>query len=174
MTAETTRGKATGLARRHTKVIKTIDDAAARGGGLSVAAIARLAGVDRSYLYRHRDLLAHLHVVQTAANIAPGSATTASRESLRADVANCAERNTRLRSRVQQLERRLSEHLGEQTWHASGLGAPPDIETLHRRNNQLVQENVELRRRLDERDQELAAARAANRELMIKANRPGS
>lgn len=108
-----------------------------------------------------------------AANLAPGASTAASRESLRADVANCAERNTRLRSRVQQLERRLSEHLGEQTWQASGLGAPPDIDTLHRRNSQLVQENVELRRRLDERDQELAAARAANRELMIKANRPG-
>jgi hypothetical protein len=62
---------------------------------------------------------------------------------------------------------------GEQAWQASGLGSPPDIETLHRRNNDLVQDNVELRRRLDERDQELAAARAANRELMIKANRPG-
>jgi hypothetical protein len=173
MTTDTSRGRAADLARRHTKVIKTIDDAATRGADLSVAAIARLAGVDRSYLYRHRDLLAHLHVTQTSANVLPGTSNSASRESLRADLANCAERNNRLRGRVQQLERRLSNHLGEQTWQASGLGAPPDIETLHRRNNDLVQDNVELRRRLDERDQELAAARAANRELMIKANRSG-
>ena len=172
MTTDTSRGRAADLARRHAKVIRTIDEAATRGADLSVAAIARLASVDRSYLYRHRDLLAHLHVVQTSANVPPGTSSAASRESLRTDLANCAERNNRLRSRVQQLERRLSDHLGEQAWQASGLGSPPDIETLHRRNNDLVQDNVELRRRLDERDQELAAARAANRDLMIKANRP--
>jgi len=44
MTADTTRGKATGLARRHGKVIKTINEAAVQGTDLSVAAIARLAG----------------------------------------------------------------------------------------------------------------------------------
>jgi hypothetical protein len=33
-------------------------------------------------------------------------------------------------ARIQQLEKRLSEILGEQAWRQSGLGAPDDIEQL--------------------------------------------
>jgi hypothetical protein len=69
-----------------------------------------------------------------------------------------------------QLERRLSEHLGQQTYREAGLGPPPDIDTLHRRVDELLQHNIALQLRLDERDGELTAARAANRERMIKVN----
>jgi hypothetical protein len=72
-------------------------------------------------------------------------------------------------ARVQQLEKRLSEALGEQAWRASGLGAPDDIHALNQRIVTLEQV-VDLRLQLEERDDELAAARAANRELMTRLN----
>ena len=72
--------------------------------------------------------------------------------------------------RVQQLEKRLSQALGEQAWRESGLGAPADIDTLNQKITHLEQQVIDLRLQLDERDQDLAAARAANRELMAQLN----
>ena len=68
------------------------------------------------------------------------------------------------------LETRLSDQLGEQIWRARGLGAPTDIDQLHTRIVTLEQQVIDLRLQLEERDQDLAAARAANRELMTKLN----
>jgi chromosome segregation ATPase len=73
-------------------------------------------------------------------------------------------------ARTQQLEARLSELLGEQAWRATGLGAPTDIDQLQQRIVTLEQQVVELRVQLEERDQDLAAARAANRELIAQLN----
>ena len=52
----------------------------------------------------------------------------------------------------------------------SGLGAPADIDTLDSKITQLEQQAADLRIQLSERDDELAAARAANRELMTRIN----
>ena len=60
--------------------------------------------------------------------------------------------------------------LGEQAWQQSGLGAPADIDTLNSKITQLEQQAADLRIQLSERDDELAAARAANRELMTRIN----
>lgn len=84
-----------------------------------------------------------------------------SRISLQADLANAQARNARLVGRIRQLERRLSETLGQQVWRESGLEAPSDIDELQRTITRLEQHNVELSARLEERDAELAAARAA-------------
>ena len=75
-----------------------------------------------------------------------------------------------LAGRVQQLEHRLSEALGQQAWRESGLGAPDDIDQLKQQIVTLEQRIVDLRLQLEERDQDLAAARAANRELMAQIN----
>jgi chromosome segregation ATPase len=101
---------------------------------------------------------------------AVGVGPTVSRTSLQADLLNAQGRAARLAARVQQLEKRLSEALGEQAWRASGLGAPDDIDTLNQRIVALEQQVVDLRLHLEERDDELAAARAANRELMARLN----
>ena len=45
-------------ARRRQRVIAALNHAAAEGAEISVSGIARAAAVDRSFLYRHRDLLA--------------------------------------------------------------------------------------------------------------------
>ncbi len=60
--------------------------------------------------------------------------------------------------------------LGEQAWHESGLGAPADVDALKHHNQALEQHIVDLRLQVQERDQDLAAARAANRELMAQLN----
>lgn len=172
MTTPMTAGRRADTARRRQKITAAIADTIRDGGELSVAAVARRAGVDRSTLYRHRDLLAHLHLAQTTAASSGDPRAAVSRASLHADLANTTERNRRLHARNQQLERALSAHLGQQAWQESGLGAPADVESLQRTITALEQQVVALRAQLDERDQDLAAARAANRTLMAQLNAP--
>ncbi|MGA9309421.1 MAG: hypothetical protein WBV74_03510, partial [Pseudonocardiaceae bacterium] len=82
------------------------------------------------------------------------------------------ERASRLAGRVQQLERRLSEALGQQAWREAGLGVPDDIDYLKQQIIMLEQQTVDLRLQLEERTQELHAARATNREFMARLNAP--
>jgi cell division protein FtsB len=158
--------------RRRDRVLAAIAAAAAGGDDLSAANIARRAGVDRTFLYRHRDLLEHLHTVAAQPPDTTGTGPVVSRESLRTDLLAAQQRCQRLAARNQQLEKRLSELLGEQTWHATGLGAPTDIDQLQQRITTLEQQAADLRLQLEERDQDLTAARAANRELMTRLNTP--
>jgi chromosome segregation ATPase len=83
---------------------------------------------------------------------------------------NARAHNTRLLQHIHALETRLSESLGETVFRESGLGAPDDIHSLQQTLADREQQLLELRRQLEERDDELAAARAANRELMTQLN----
>ena len=163
-------GRQADSARRRQRVIAALNRASTEGGTeISASAIARAAGVDRSFLYRHRHLLAQIHTAE-ATPPTVDSAPTVTRASLHADLLAANERALRLTGRIRQLETRLSDALGEQAWHESGLGAPTDIDALAQKINHLEQQIVDLRLQLDERDQDLAAARAANRELMAQLN----
>ncbi|MGW0664558.1 hypothetical protein [Streptodolium elevatio] len=163
-------GRRADSARRRQRVIKALNEATKNGTEFSVAAIARSARVDRSFLYRHRDLLAQIHAAASEPLSRPGTAPQVSRASLQADLANAQGRAVRQAARIYQLENKLSELLGEQAWRQSGLGAPDDIEQLKRRITALEQRTVDLTRQLEERQQELDAARAANRELITRLN----
>jgi hypothetical protein len=57
----------------------------------------------------------------------------------------------------------LSGLLGEHAWRKSGLGAPFDLDELKQQNADLEQRVADLRLQFDERDQDLAAGRSANR-----------
>jgi len=127
-------------------------------------------GVDRTFLYRHPDLLAQAHLAQERPAAAENGGPAASRASLQADLANAQGQVARQAARVRQLEAKLSQMLGERVFRESGLGAPEDIDKLRRRITELEQENVEFTRRLEERGEELDAARAANREMMAQLN----
>jgi hypothetical protein len=155
--------------RRRRRVLAALDQAAAAGDRLSAAAIARAAGVDRTFLYRHPDLLEKIHALQ--ADPVPDEPGV-TRASLQADLLAAHERAARLDTRIRQLEQRLSQALGEQTWRESGLGAPTDIDALHQRISHLEQQVIDQQQQLDERDEDLAAARATNRELMARLNTP--
>ena len=68
------RGRQADSARRQQRVIAALTKAAADGTEISVSSIARAAAVDRSFLYRHRDLLGKIHGLE-AAPPAAGDAT---------------------------------------------------------------------------------------------------
>jgi Family of unknown function (DUF6262) len=165
-------GRRADSARRRQRVLTALNDATGEGDEISVSGIARRAGVDRSFLYRHSDLLEQVHALEAQPPDAAAVGPAVSRASLRADLLNAQQRGARLAARIQQLERRLSETLGEQAWHESGLGAPDDIDQLKQHIVTLEQHTVDLRLQLEERDQDLAAARTANRELMTQLNTP--
>ncbi|MGH3279805.1 MAG: DUF6262 family protein [Trebonia sp.] len=166
------KGRQADSARRRQRVIAAISRASADGTEISVSSIARAASVDRTFLYRHRDLLAQVHALEatppSAGGNDPGPAVT--RASLQADLLAAHERAARLTARTQQLEKKLSEALGEQAWRESGLGAHADIDALTQKITHLEQQAADLRLQLEERDDDLAAARAANRELMAQLN----
>ncbi|MFI6730871.1 hypothetical protein NRF20_44145 [Streptomyces sp. R-74717] len=121
---------------------------------------------------RNGRLVAHITRLERRLSEALGqTAWKASGLGAPADVANLTARNGRLVAHITRLERRLSEALGQTAWKASGLGAPADVETLTRRTTELEQQILDLRGKLAERDEDLEAARAANRELMAQVNR---
>ena len=68
------------------------------------------------------------------------------------------------------LTERLSEILGEQVFHDAGLTRTDETSTLQKRVAELEQQLLDRRQDLQDRDDELAAARAANRELMTRLN----
>jgi hypothetical protein len=158
--------------RRRQRVLTALDRAAADGAEVGVSALARAAGVDRSFLYRHRDLLEKIHALATQPPPTGGTGPAVTRASLQADLLAAHERAHRLGTRIQQLETRLSEVLGEHAWRESGLGNPPDIDALNQRITQLEQQVIDQRLQLAERDEDLAAARATNRDLMTRLNAP--
>ncbi|MFD6226006.1 DUF6262 family protein [Streptomyces sp. NPDC060232] len=162
-------GKRADSALRRDRVLKAIDAAVKSGGDITVSGLARAARVDRTFLYRHRDLLERIHIAASTP-VENGRMAAVSRTSLQADLANALEANKRLTARVRQLEKRLSSQLGESVWAESGLGAPVDIDQLQRRMALLEQDLAEQRGELDERTEELDAARAANRELTRALN----
>jgi len=154
--------------RHRQRALAAITAAKAEGEAITVAGVARRAGVDRTFFYRHRDLLDHIHALAAQPpNPDPGAV---SRSSLQADLHAAQARCARYAARIQQLERRLSELMGEQTWQASGLGTPHDIDQLHQQITCLQAEVADVRIQLGERTDELHAARLANRELMTRLN----
>ena len=169
-TSAMAKGRQADSARRQ-RVIAALSKAVSDGTEISVSGIARAAGVDRAFFYRHRDLLARLHALEATPPVAvAGNGPGVSRASLQTDLLAAGERAARLHSRVRQLEKRLSETLGEQAWRESGLGTPADIDALDQKIIHLEQQAIDLRLQLEEQGEELAAARAANRELMTQLN----
>ena len=167
-----TKGRQADSARRRQRVIAALNKAASDGTEISVSAIARAAGVDRAFFYRRRDLLAQLNALETSPPATgDGNGPGVSRASRPTDLLAAGE-GARLHSQVRQLEKRLSGALGEQAWRESGLGTPADIDALNHKIIHLEQQAIDLRLQLEERGEELAAARATNRELMTQLNHP--
>jgi hypothetical protein len=173
-TAAMATGRRADTNRRRQRVQTALAGAHAAGEQITISGIARAAGVDRTFLYRHRDLLEQAHALEAQPPPTPGGGPAVTRASLQTDLLAAHERAARLAARIHQLERRLSNTLGEQAWRESGLGAPADIDKLNTRIINLEQQVVDLRLQLEERDQDLTAARQANRELMTRINAPTS
>ncbi|MDX3433534.1 hypothetical protein PV664_31990 [Streptomyces sp. ME01-18a] len=72
------------------------------GGDITVSGLARSARVDRTFLYRHPDLLERVHVAASTP-IQDGRMAMVSRAPLQTDLANALEANRRLTARIRQL-----------------------------------------------------------------------
>lgn len=157
--------------RRRQQVRQAIAELRAQAGQITISSVAARARVHRSFIHRHPDL--HAAVIAAAedpATSSPARGGTVSRRSLLADNANLRERNRRLEHHARGLEQRLSELLGTQISQRTGLGAPDDAAALREQAGSLRQQILDLRKTVQERDEELAAAREANRRLMAELN----
>jgi chromosome segregation ATPase len=159
------------------RVIAAVDARLAAGHELSVAALARQAGVSRKFIYAHPDLRAQIeHRASQSAEAGTSGAVADARvtiASLRADAANASAQNRRLREQMRVLEQRLSTMLGRQI--ASEIDpagyAPPDQlrAQLEREQGRVF----ELEETLADAREELEAVREINRELLAGQNRSG-
>ena len=158
--------------RRRQRVHQALADMRTDGSDITVSAVAARARVHRSLIHRHPDL--HAAVLKAAAERVTDSspsATAISHKSALAENANLHEQNRRLARQVSDLEHRLSELLGQQAFDRTGLGAPTSTAALQAELEAERQAVADLHRALDERDDELAAARETNRRLMNQINR---
>jgi len=161
-------------------VLAAVDAALARAGHLSIAGVARDAGVGRKFIYDHPELKAQIELkaiqaTQRQANDMT-SAAHVTGASLRAELANSRAQNYRLNSRLRALENRLSQAEGARLVADNLLDDTIVAELVDR---QLAQRNIELEQQLFAAQEELRrntedldAARAINRELMHRSNRP--
>jgi len=160
------------------RVLTELRAAEERGECPSLSALARRAGVNRNWFYRHPDIRAE--VEKTAALLlseSEGNTLVTARKttaSTRAELAHAREEIRRYRARVAALELRLSELLG-----ASFLeDLPPERRMMVANSREaadeltrLQQANYELQEELRCREEELTAARSSIRELMVTRNR---
>jgi chromosome segregation ATPase len=155
--------------RRRQKVLDALAQLTAAGEEISVSAVARAAGVDRSFLYRHHDLRSRILAQATQPDPPPASPRVSHR-SLLADLANARAHNERLRRQNTKLTERLSETLGTEAFHAAGLTTDEEVQTLRARVADLERQLHDARRDLNDKDDELTAARTANRDLIATLN----
>ena len=163
------------VGRRRQRVHQALADMHADGSEITISAVADRARVHRSFVHRHADL--HAAVLKAAADAVTDpspAATTISHRSVLAENANLHEQNRRLAQQVSDLEARLSELLGQQAFDRSGLGAPASTAAVHAELEAKRQAVLDLRRVLEERNEELAAARETSRRLMNQLNRSGT
>jgi hypothetical protein len=157
--------------RRRQRVHQALAEMRAQAAEITISAVATRARVHRSFIHRHPDLRAAvIAAAEDPATSRPGGASTVSRRSLLADNANLRERNRRLEQHAHGLEQRLSELLGTQISQRTGLGTPADVTALREQAESLRQQILDLRMALEERDEELAAARETNRRMMAELN----
>ena len=161
------------VARRCQRVRQALAEMSAQATEITISSVATRARVHRSFIHihRHPDLRAAvITAAEDPAASGPAGAASVSRRSLLADHANLREGNRRLEHHAHSLEERLSELLGTQISERTSLGAPADIAALREQADSLRQQILDLQRTLEERDEELAAAREASRRMMTELN----
>lgn len=155
---------------RRARVTQALDVMRTAGIEITISSVAARAKVHRSFIHRHLDLRAYVYAAADQPSTA-ASANTSTRQSLEADNLNLRAIVCRQTQRIADLEARLSEILGEQAYSRTGLGAPSDHAALEGQNQTLQNEIQELRAKLQDQEEELGAAREANRQLMGHLNR---
>ncbi len=165
------RARAKDTETRRNRVAAAVTELQRVGTPVTISAVARVAGVHRSFLHRHPDLAAAIQAAET-----PSAAEATSRTSevsLRTELANVHAAHRRLAAHTRLLETRLSELLGEEAARMGGLlprSETPDTPQLMKKIKDLEQIIGDLRTELADRTDDLNAARTANRALMAANN----
>ncbi len=165
------RARAKDTETRRTRVAAAVTELQRAGTPLTISAVARAAGVHRSFLHRHPDLAAAIQAIETPSPAAVINHTT--EVSLRTELANLHAAYRRLAAHTRLLETRLSELLGQQAARAGGLLQPAetaDTFQMTRTIQNLERTIADLRIELADRTDELNAARIANRALTAANN----
>ena len=156
------------------QVLAALESALGAGQPLSIAALARRAGVSRRFIYDHPELRAQAErrAAETADHCAATSAasTRVTLASLRADLANAKATNHRLDTELVGLRRRLGQLLGRDAL-ADLDHTTVDVHATSGRLAELEQSLFQAGEELAQRSEELDAARQINRELLAKLNR---
>ncbi|KQR64131.1 hypothetical protein ASF98_11540 [Arthrobacter sp. Leaf337] len=158
---------------RRTRVAQALDAMRTEGIAITISSVAARAKVHRSFIHRHLDLRADVYAAADQPSAA-ATATTTTRQSLEADNLNLRATVRRQTQHISDLEARLSELLGEQAYSRTGLGAPHNHAAHEEQNQALRDEIQELQARLQDQEEELGAAREANRQLMGQLNKPAA
>jgi len=156
------------------RVLAALNATLGTGEPLTIAALARRAGVSRRFIYDHPELRAEAGRRSAEAAGRHAAATTASARvtvaSLRADLANAKAASHRLTPELAALRRRLGQLLGQDAL-ARLDHAVIDTNAASGRLAQLEQALFEAGEELAHRTEELEAARQINRELIARLNR---
>jgi chromosome segregation ATPase len=139
-----------------------------------LSTVAAKASVSRGLIYRRLELRADFDatVEKVQADFARGLSASAqvSAASLRADLENSRAQVRRLQTQVSALESRVGDRIAQDV--NEELAAGGDVARLREEIIQLETALNAARTALADRDEELAAARQVNRELMTKLNKP--
>jgi chromosome segregation ATPase len=155
---------------RRARVAQALDAMRTEGIEITISSVAARARVHRSFIHRHLDLRADVYAAADQPSAA-GTATATTRQSLEADNLNLRATARRQTQHIADLEAQLSELLGEQAYSRTGLGAPHNHAALGEQNHTLQNEIQELQAKLQDQEEELGAAREANRQLMGQLNK---
>lgn len=155
---------------RRARVQQALTDMQVDGSEITISSVAARARVHRSFIHRHLDLRASVFAIAEQP-APPAMSGTVTRHTLEADNLNLRETIRRQAQHISDLEARLSELLGEQAYTRTGLGAPRDHTVLQEQIQALQNEVQELHATVRERDEDLGAAREAQRQLMAQTNK---
>jgi hypothetical protein len=154
------------------RVLAALEVTLGAGEALTITALARHARVSRRFIYDHPELRAEAErrAAQAADRVA-GQITATARvttASLRADLANAKATNHRQHTELEALRRRLGQIIGRDV--LAELGDNPRPNPTEAQLAEISHALTETKEQLAQRDQELAAARQINRELIARLN----
>jgi Family of unknown function (DUF6262) len=163
------RARAEDAARKRLNVTDAIRKLAGNGSRVTFELVARRAGVSRQFLYGDTELRAAVEDArrQTPSSPRPSIPASGDTAGLQTDILLAREEITRLRAENNKLKTKLVEHAASAVLD----GQDEALRGLTVRNAELVRECAGLQRQLDAAHEDLAAARATNRDLMTELNR---
>jgi len=161
--------RAEDAARKRRNVADAIQKLTDNGSRVTFGLVARRAGVSRQFLYGDSELRAAVEDARHHTPTTPRANTSVDCDAkgLQTDVLLAREEITRLRAENTKLKSKLVEHAAK----AILDGQDETVRALTMRNAELVRECAGLQRQLNVANEDLAAARATNRDLMTELNR---